>query len=111
MARSGGEAATDLRRRQWQQTVRRFERSGLSVARFCEAESISAWSLYDWRRKLGFSGRIRGAAGAGREDFVEVGTVPGGVAPAASGPAIEAAAGIELRIDLGGGLVLQILRR
>lgn len=113
MARSGVEAAADARRRQWQQTVRRFERSGPSVARFCEAESVSAWSLYDWRRKLGASGQVRRAVGAGREDFVEVGMVPApsSVAPAAGLPGVEVAAGVELRIDLGGGLVLQILRR
>jgi len=113
MARSSGEAGADARRRRWQQTVRRFERSGLSVARFCEAESISAWSLYDWRRKLGASGRVRRAVGAGSEDFVEVGMVaaPSGVAPEAALPRVEVAAGVELRIDLGAGLVLQILRR
>jgi hypothetical protein len=36
---------------------------------------------------------------------------PSSVAPAAGLPGVEVAAGVELRIDLGGGLVLQILRR
>lgn len=112
MARTGGETADALRRR-WQQTVRRFERSGLSAARFCEAESISTWSLYDWRRKLGGGGPVRRAVDAGGDDFVEVGMAPAptGVVAGVALPSVEAAAGVELRIDLGGGLVLQILRR
>jgi hypothetical protein len=112
MARSG-EAAASARRRQWRQVVRRFERSGLSVAQFCEAESISAWSLYDWRRKLGGAGRVRREVDADDAGFVELGVVPApNSAPAsAAPPSIEFAAGLELRIDLGGGLVLQISRR
>jgi transposase-like protein len=105
-------AARGDRRRRWQEVLRRFERSGLSVAEFCEAESISAWSLYDWRRRLGAGGRVRAAPASGG-GFVDVGTV---VSPMAelhrvAATDLEPLSGIELRIDLGGGLVLQIARR
>ena len=92
MARATVVEATTERRRRWQVVVRRFERSGLSVAEFCKAESLSAWSLYDWRRKLGGASRGR------RSEDV-------------AAPSIEVPVGLELRIDLGGGLVLQIVRR
>ncbi len=36
----------------WRRRVRRFERSGLTVARFCQQEGISKASFYRWRNKL-----------------------------------------------------------
>jgi hypothetical protein len=37
---------------EWQERMRRFERSGLSVARFCRGEGVSAPTFYQWRRRL-----------------------------------------------------------
>lgn len=37
---------------EWQDRMRRFERSGVSNARFCREEGISAPSFYQWRRRL-----------------------------------------------------------
>ena len=36
----------------WRRRVQRFERSGLTVARFCRQEGISKASFYRWRNKL-----------------------------------------------------------
>ena len=36
----------------WQRRVRRFERSGMTVARFCEQEGVSTASFYRWRNRL-----------------------------------------------------------
>ena len=100
------------RRAQWQARLRRFERSGQSVAEFCKAESISAWSLYDWRRKLGATGRVGRARHAPAADFVDAGTMRVAL-PEAEGAAkdVEVPSGLEVRIELGGGLALRILRR
>jgi len=100
------------RRAQWQARLRRFERSGQSVAEFCKAESISAWSLYEWRRKLGASSRVGRGGHAAAADFVDVGTMRVAL-PDDRGAAkdVELPSGLELRIELGGGMVLQILRR
>lgn len=38
--------------RLWQQRLRRFERSNLTVAAFCQAEDVSLPSFYHWRNKL-----------------------------------------------------------
>ena len=38
--------------RLWQQRLRRFERSNLTVAAFCQAEDVSLPSFYHWRSKL-----------------------------------------------------------
>ena len=36
----------------WRQRFRRFSRSGLTVARFCAKERVSAPSFYYWRKRL-----------------------------------------------------------
>ncbi|MEX0586557.1 MAG: transposase [Pirellulales bacterium] len=36
----------------WQVRLRRYERSGLTVAEFCGREGISTASFYQWRRRL-----------------------------------------------------------
>ncbi len=36
----------------WRRRVRRLERSGLTIARFCRQEGISEASFYRWRNKL-----------------------------------------------------------
>jgi transposase-like protein len=45
MAR-GGKAAV------WRERLRRFSRSGLTVAQFCEDEGVSEPSFYQWRKRL-----------------------------------------------------------
>lgn len=100
------------RRAQWQARLRRFERSGQSVAQFCKAESISAWSLYDWRRKLGSSGKVGTARHAPAADFVDAGTMRVALPDeGVSAKDVEVPSAIELRIELGGAMVLRILRR
>jgi transposase-like protein len=42
----GGKAAV------WRERLRRFARSGLTVARFCEHEGVSEPSFYQWRKRL-----------------------------------------------------------
>lgn len=37
---------------QWRSRLRRFQSSGMSVIRFCEAERVSAPSFYLWRKRL-----------------------------------------------------------
>jgi transposase-like protein len=37
---------------QWRSRLRRFQSSGMSVMRFCEAEGVSAPSFYQWRKRL-----------------------------------------------------------
>ena len=83
---------------QWQALLARFESAGLSVAAFCAGESISEASFYRWRGLLASSG-------AGHEIAQAAGFVALG--PMASG-AREAR--LELRLDLGGGVVLHLVR-
>ena len=85
-------------REQWQGLLARFESAGLRVAAFCANESISEASFYRWKGLLASSRAGQDIAqGAG---FVDLG-------PMASG-AREAR--LELRLDLGGGIVLHLVR-
>lgn len=85
----------------WQALVARQDTSGLSVAAFCAREKLSAASFYQWRTRLrGGAGETppMGASEAGSGAFVDLGALAMG------------AGRLELRIDLGGGVVLQLSR-
>jgi transposase-like protein len=43
---------SDLKVRQWERRMSRFDKSSLSVARFCHSEGVSAASFYQWRKRL-----------------------------------------------------------
>ena len=78
----------------WQAVVARQAASDLSVAAFCARERLSAASFYQWRSRLA---RDAAPARPPPAAFVDLGTLsPGGR--------------LELRIDLGGGVVLQLAR-
>lgn len=101
------------RESQWRERLQRFVKARQSVVAFCAAESVSASSFYYWRTKLLALGEPRPkATRIERAGFIEVGGVRVADGPersAASSGAL--AAGIELRLELGGGVVLQVLRR
>jgi hypothetical protein len=37
---------------QWRARIAEQERCGLSVKQFCEERGLTAWSFYDWRKRL-----------------------------------------------------------
>ena len=90
----------------WRAMLARFADGGLSVRAFCERESVSTASFYRWRSQLG---KVAKADAAERQlavprvqaGFVDLGPL---IAPPS------APARFELRLDLGGGLLLQLLR-
>ena len=47
---------------QWTACLARFQDSGLTVAKFCEEEGVSAPSFYQWRRRLASAAKAGGAA-------------------------------------------------
>ena len=40
------------KRQEWAERLKRYRGSGQTVAAFCESESVSLASFYQWRRKL-----------------------------------------------------------
>lgn len=94
----------------WCDVFRRFEGSGDSVVGFCKREGLNTSSFHRWRRRLttttaaavSTSQEPREAARQSETaNFIEVGSM---------GAANEPAARLELRLELGGGLVLQLVR-
>jgi len=90
----------------WRALVNGQPASGLTVSAYCAQARVCNASFYRWRRLLGAgvvaerrSGRGGVPAVVGNaSDFVDLGTLT------------PRSARLELRLDLGGGLVLQIAR-
>ena len=84
--------------------LERQAESGLSVRAFAATAGVSAWTLYEWRRRLGDTARYRDGA----PRLVEVSVVP-------SSPPTSAGIGVELRsghrLDVRAGFDDDELRR
>ena len=89
----------------WRELLARQVRSGLSVPAFCRQERPNEKTFYGWRSKL--RGRLAASATTAecnasepdpRAGFIDLGTV-------GSGPPR-----CEIPLDLGGGVVLQVVR-
>ena len=86
---------------EWRSLLARFPGSGMSVGAFCRRESISDASFYRWRARVGDGVTIRKSADLGRPGFVDL-----GVFSSAAG----ALPRMELKLDLGGGVILHWVR-
>lgn len=90
-------------REEWRAVFERFGASGLSIREFCEGEGLSKSSFDRWRGLL--AGEVADAADRGdafgRAGFVDAGLI---------GVGDERAGRLELKLDLGGGVVLHLVR-
>lgn len=90
----------------WREVLERFAGSGLSVPAFCEREGISEGSFYRWRAivQRGGATQKRQAVVMAKQttsaatSFVDLGTLQSG------------SSRVELKLDLGGGVLLQLVR-
>jgi transposase-like protein len=92
----------------WREIVDRQVQSGSTVAEFCQREGLSVASFYGWRSKL----RQKSDAGSGS---VAVTEKPGRAETHASGFIDLGALGmrgprVEVRLELGGGVALHLVR-
>lgn len=99
----------------WQDRLLRHASSGQRVAAFCQSEGVSVASFYHWQSKL----RARQASVPAlpgtlpeRSPFIDLGAIDASTAskrPAANQAALgQRRARIEVRIDLGCGVLLTI---
>jgi putative transposase len=91
------------REAEWRLRLARFAASGLPVRQFCDAEAVSNATFYSWQKKLGKA--VATSPGAG---FIDVGPMP--APPRAPVKVVPASAALEVRLELGHGLVLHIVR-
>ena len=98
----------------WRERMARHAASGQSVEAFCRSESVSSSCFYRWRNLLGTT-KNEATAMKPRAHFVDLGTLVAPQAEVKSGMASMvrevASSGIEVRIEIGGGVVLTIARR
>ncbi len=92
----------------WREVFGRFDGSGESVVGFCKREGLGTSSFHRWRQRLATTT----AASTSQEDrepvrqsaaanFIEMGPM---------GSHAERASRLDIRLELGGGLVLQLVR-
>lgn len=96
----------------WQELFRRHAESGEPIGTFCRREGVSAHSYRRWKVRLGeqaSSAATKPVArgNAGQPDFV---TTAPFVDLGALGAMPTAAGRLELRVDLGGGVALHLIR-
>ena len=91
---------------EWRQRLARFATSGQQIKSFCQAESVSQAVFYRWRKQLAAVDGVEPAAG-----FIDVGVMSPAPSVSSMTPCESAGATLEVRLDLGHGLVLQIVRR
>jgi hypothetical protein len=91
----------------WREIVERQAESGLAVQAFCEREGIKSASLYGWRSRL--RGDVQNNSVPRRAsrtqrpekpvgDFIDLGALSSGRSR------------FEVRLDLGGGVLLHLVR-
>jgi hypothetical protein len=99
-----GKAGKRVRRSrgEWRLLLAGQSGSGLDVEAYCRREAISAASFYRWRRVLAH-------ARDGGNDVVEV-AVPGFVDLGAVNAGYASRARIDLKLELGDGLVVHLVR-
>lgn len=102
---SGDGNGKKLRRRgegQWRGLLARFDASQGSVAAFCRREAISTASFYRWAARLGITeGYGKPVRKHETPVFVDAGTLGGTRAVGSR---------LDLKLDLGEGLVLHLVR-
>jgi hypothetical protein len=115
MGRASKAAGGRHRDPRFQEQQRRFERSGKTATAFCKDEGVALSTFYQRRARVKKQGQRREGGVAKRTaTFIDAGALV--VAPAVrammgSQSARESDARVEVRIDLGGGVVLHVSRR
>lgn len=111
---SSGRKRRRLDEASWCAVMQRFAASGSTVGEFCVREGLSDSAFYRWRSRLAAEQTPSVVARSTARSRVTLAT------PSSSGfidlgrlaeSPCEAGASLELRLDLGGGVVLQIVRR
>ncbi len=90
----------------WRELVARQARSGVSVRAFCRQERLNAWTFYGWRSRLRGSAVVaedRAVARSQEQDREQTGFIDLGALRGSSSRC-------EIRLDLGDGVVLRVVR-
>lgn len=90
--------------KQWRERLARYDAGGISIVDFCKRESVTEGAFYRRRAQL----RRQATAPA---SFIDLGAAPcAAVRSAVPHAAVESVAQVEIRLDLGNGVMLHIVR-
>jgi hypothetical protein len=95
----------------WRKVMRRFDAAGATVSEFCAREGLCESSFYRWRTRVGSHGGQGSSARSVGPRAVAVPPVPFIELGSLAGSSCDAGNDFELRLELGAGVVLQIVRR
>lgn len=105
--------STAHKQTQWRDRIARQRASGKTVAAFCLEENVGKSTFGAWCRRLGIAAAPRSKRAAAAR-FVDLGPVKVARSLASAGStgvAQDFPAATEVRLELGGGVVLHIARR
>lgn len=83
---------------QWRALITRFAASDMNLRAFCQAEKVSPSAFYRWRALLAELSTAQVTSAAA---FVDLGALAA---------TQKSSSGLELRLDLGGGMMLTLVR-
>jgi len=92
----------------WRELLRRFDASGISVGEFCERERLSKSTFQRWRARLTAASSGQDCAAPERSgeqaptSFIDLGSL--------GAMSASVTARLDLKLDLGGGLTLHLVR-
>ena len=102
------------RQQQWRDEHEQFEASGLTARKLCEFRRLNASTFYKRRERLAeLNADNVAAAGQHASMFIDAGSIDSSVNPSARAPELvdsQAPPILELRIDLGAGIILTLTR-
>ena len=93
----------------WRGLMRQFAESGLTVAQFCEREGLATASFYRWRSRLGASTARKVRLSRREASTPKPASAPSGFLDLGTLTASPTSR-MEVRLDLGGGVVLHVVR-
>lgn len=92
----------------WREIVERHGQSGLTVPEFCEREGIKSASLYGWRSRLSKGSQSPPVSQPMVKKAKSSEGPPSGFIDL--GPLSSSGSRFEVRLDLGGGVLLHLVR-
>jgi putative transposase len=96
----------------WREVLQRFAEGGETISGFCRREGLCANSFRRWRARLAATSEsaspLVAASKTARANFVDLGTL--GATPVASALTVAGTHRLELKLDLGGGMMLVLVR-
>jgi len=111
MNKQASTATRAQRESAWRDRLARFASSGKTAEAFCRDEAVSTASFYGWRARLRAREGDPEPAPSAAAPFIDLGMMAGVGSVVSRAAATASAAGVDVRIDLGGGVTLTIARR